>query len=921
MVDVGKRPRIRRLDSLRKHWLDTSLRNKGWAVVLLPTIALLISFFGLIAVVLTSRSASNGVKSSLQAQSSLQTVLTLTIDAETGVRGYLISKDNSYLAPFQTANQNLNQTFSSLSNELSGDKLSAATLSQLKTEVSADIGLLTNLQKVGTGPEEISLLSQEKRQTDVVRALVNTLDARIATIVSNKEATANNVANSGLWIAAAALLMGLIGGAAATQLFTTGIAARIRELQRGAERIAHGEPAEELPAAEDEVGRLAAALSEASDLLEARELALREETAFFEHLVSASPVVKFESDSGLPGNGFVSTNLNRVFSLSSELVSTDSGNWLDAIHPEDRETVLAEAASAIAARTSELASTYRMHGQDGIQRWVYSIATLSYDDADGSPSALGVLLDVTEGREATTALREREEMLHALFDASPDAVLVIDQSGMMKMASNAFAQLTGVSTSDAEAVNFYDFLDNDELAQIEEELTLSLSEARPTFVRRMRLRSSENGWRITEGHGVALDFGMSNNDLLLVLRDVTPQVELEDKLTAATNAAETANRAKSDFLSRMSHELRTPLNAILGFAQLLELDELNSDQIDSVAQIRRGGQHLLQLINEVLDIARIEAGRLALSKERVGVSEVINEVANLLRPLAELREIDISLVSDGKTGEMVLADRQRLRQILLNIVSNAIKYNHQGGSVAISNSFNADTVTIAITDTGPGISPEQIDMAFAPFERLGAEASEIEGTGIGLTLSRHLAEVMGGTLTLESTSDGSTFFLTLPYGGILDSGSEESIMKVTELKRPGAGSELRVLYVEDNLSNVRLIERALSRLGNIELRVSSHGRQAIDLALEEPPHLVLLDLHLPDIGGEEVLSKLRSEISTREVPVVVLSADATDSQIRKLLAVGATDYLTKPVDIERLFEIIEQIRLDYTINGDGHHDN
>ena len=891
------------LSSFHQRWLDTSLRRKGWAVVMLPTVALVVSFVGLVAVVLTSRSVLDGVQADLKAQSSAQSVLSSTLGAETGVRAYLATRDSSYLIPLQTAQKNLPSALASLSTSLVGDKSSQSLLSELKTAVNSDLGLLSSLENVNTfsGIPETTLLTQENGEIAQVRSLVDSIDGRIATIVASKEATAHDIADSGLWVALAALILGLSGGLAATQLFTSGISIRIRSLQRSAERLSRGEPPERLPFARDEVGKLAEALSQASNLLDARELALREESIFFEHLVSASPVVKFQSHDGLPGNGFVSENLDRVFSLPARLIAIDGDNWISAIHRDDRGTVISQAQQALADRRPQLISTYRVLGRDGVQRWVYSTVKLSYEDEAGMVSALGVLIDITESKEATRVLGEREEMLRALFDALPDAVMVIDKSGRIKMVSKTFTKLTGEPLSGSDALNFFHYLDPRELVDTEEQIGSSLSQLGTTFMRRMRLRGAK-GWRVIEGHGVALDFHKPDKDLLVVLRDVTERVELEEKLTEATAAAEAANRAKSDFLSRMSHELRTPLNAILGFTELLELDQLGPQQQDSLDQIRRGGQHLLQLIDEVLDIARIETGKISISKEKVALPEVVNEVCNLLRPLAVVRGIEISTVQEPEEGRLVLVDRQRLRQILLNLLSNAIKYNRQNGSVMISYELDRkeNIVSLSVADTGPGISPEQIDLVFAPFERLGAETSNIEGTGIGLTLSRELAEAMESSLTVESSSTGTTFHLKMPYAGD----------HVDEVEDIGAGESeipLKVLYIEDDPSNVKLIERALNRLDYISLAVANFGRQAIDTAFKDPPHVIMLDLHLPDIAGEVVLSKIRSDTRTHDIPVYVMSADATEMTIKRTLDAGATDYLTKPVAIERVYEILERL--------------
>ncbi|HWC36384.1 MAG TPA: ATP-binding protein [Mycobacteriales bacterium] len=372
----------------------------------------------------------------------------------------------------------------------------------------------------------------------------------------------------------------------------------------------------------------------------------------------------------------------------------------------------------------------------------------------------------------------------------------------------------------------------------------------------------------------------------------------------AEEAAERANRSKSEFLSRMSHELRTPLNAILGYGQILQMDPLREDQEQPVAQILSGGRHLLELINEVLDISRIEVGRLSLSVEPVQVAEVIGTTIDMVRPAAAERGVSLDVI-EGLEGLTARADRQRLRQILLNLLSNAVKYNRPGGSVTVSYELrDADMCRIAVTDTGLGIRPEDFDRVFAPFERLGADQLNVEGTGMGLTVCRQLATAMNGEMGLTSeVNRGSTFWVDLPLAAAPAHPAEDEQLAVEVAENDGAAGRT-VLLVEDNPANVGLIERALSRLGNIRVVTATTGHDAIDLALSRLPDLVLLDVHLPDISGEEVLRTLRGVTATAAIPVVVVSADATPGQIERLLAAGATTYMTKPIDIRELLTLV-----------------
>ena len=387
-------------------------------------------------------------------------------------------------------------------------------------------------------------------------------------------------------------------------------------------------------------------------------------------------------------------------------------------------------------------------------------------------------------------------------------------------------------------------------------------------------------------------------------------VQLEQLIAERTTKLADASRAKSEFLSRMSHELRTPLNAILGFAQLLEMDHLTSEQQESVAQILKAGRHLLDLINEVLDIARIEAGRLIVSIESVSVKEVIQEGLDLVAPLAVARDIQLKVEAAGLSDRFIFVDRQRLKQVLLNLLSNAVKYNRPGGVVTLSYAeVKGGRLRVNVSDTGLGIPPDRLGQLFTPFERLGAEQTGIEGTGLGLALSKRLVEAMRGTMGVDSTvGRGSTFWVEFP----LSVEEQPATQRGTEGPRPAAVAEaargaFSVLYIEDNLSNLELIQHLLSRRPEIKLLSAMQGRLGLDLAREHRPDLILLDVHLPDIPGAEMVRLLREDLKTRNIPVVVVSADALPTQIQRLLAAGARAYLTKPLEVRKFLDVVDQV--------------
>jgi signal transduction histidine kinase/ActR/RegA family two-component response regulator len=379
------------------------------------------------------------------------------------------------------------------------------------------------------------------------------------------------------------------------------------------------------------------------------------------------------------------------------------------------------------------------------------------------------------------------------------------------------------------------------------------------------------------------------------------------ELTAARDAAMQATQAKNTFLSSTSHELRTPLNSVLGFAQLLQLSELSDEDSDSVERILGAGRHLLALINELIDIARIESGDLSLSLEPVSVRLLIKETSQLMVPIAAKRSIRISQDSPHP-ALAVYADRQRLSQVLVNLISNAVKYNHRGGSITIScREEGTDQAIITVSDTGPGLSPDNLERIFVPFERLGAEQTAIEGTGIGLPLARALTEAMRGRLTASSVlGQGAAFTVSLPRA--------PDMIHVPPPSRPAspaagphaqAGAGLSILYVEDNPANVEVVSRFLQSRPNARLMSEASGRAGIERAARDLPDLILLDLHLPDLHGGQILSELKAEPATAAIPVVVLSADASRGVIRRLLAGGAHSYLTKPIDLAELGELLD----------------
>jgi PAS domain S-box-containing protein len=401
------------------------------------------------------------------------------------------------------------------------------------------------------------------------------------------------------------------------------------------------------------------------------------------------------------------------------------------------------------------------------------------------------------------------------------------------------------------------------------------------------------------------------NFLQTVANVLTAAIErqrAETSIRQAREQAETANKAKSDFLSRMSHELRTPLNAILGFTQLLELDAPTSSQAESIEHISRAGRHLLSLINEVLDIARIEAGRLALSPEAIEIGRFLHDVLELIRPLAARHQIETVFTPPPGGCDLVLADRQRLRQVFLNLLSNAVKYNRPGGRLTVNYGPTLDgRVRISVTDTGRGISEEKMKRLFLPFERLGAEATDIEGTGIGLALSRGIVAALDGELGVESVEgEGSTFWLIVPAATRPAHVAAEPVLLPPPPAEPARQTQQMLLYVEDQDLNLRLVERILNPRTEYRLVTAMQGGLGLDIAREHHPDLILLDLNLPDMSGDEVLRKLKEDPQVQHIPVIMVSADAMGDRIEQIMAMGAAGYLTKPYKVTEFLRVIAE---------------
>ena len=400
---------------------------------------------------------------------------------------------------------------------------------------------------------------------------------------------------------------------------------------------------------------------------------------------------------------------------------------------------------------------------------------------------------------------------------------------------------------------------------------------------------------------------------LLIGTDNSVRKRVEVELNAALVAAEKANLAKSDFLSGMSHELRTPLNAILGFAQLVEsgTPAPTATQKRSIDQILKAGWYLLELINEILDLALIESGRLSLSNEPVSLAEVMLECRAMIEPQAQKRGIRMAFPRID-AASYVNADRTRVKQVLVNLLFNAIKYNKPGGAIAVECAPGAEnSIRISVRDTGAGLAPEQVEQLFQPFNRLGKETSGEEGTGIGLVMTKRLVELMGGSIGAESTVGvGSVFWVELGLIPAPQLMMHEAELAALELPRVAAGRPLRtLLYVEDNPANLELVEQLIARRPDLHLLSAADGQLGIEYAQAYQPEVILMDINLPGISGLEAMKILHADPATAHIPIIALSANAIPRDVEKGLEAGFFNYITKPIKVAQFMLALDQALL------------
>jgi len=547
--------------------------------------------------------------------------------------------------------------------------------------------------------------------------------------------------------------------------------------------------------------------------------------------------------------------------------------------------------------------------KDGTRFPAIVSVTALRDDAQAVIGYLLIGTDNSARKHVEEKLRWTEESFRLMVESVTDcAIVMLDPEGSVVSWNTGAQRIKGFQTDEIVGRHFATFYPEDEV--IRGKPLRDLEQAASSG------RHEDEGWRIRKDGSrfwanivftAIRDQAGGLRGFAKLTRDLTERNKVEATLTNARAIAETANLAKSDFLSSMSHELRSPLNAILGFAQLMESDSPppTPAQGESIIQILNAGWYLLELINEILDLATIESGKLSMSLEPVSLNELLLECHSMIEPLAKRRGIVMNFPRSD-AAYCVKADRTRIKQVLINLLSNAIKYNRASGSVAVDCTADpaSGRIRITVADTGAGLEPEKLEQLFQPFNRLGQESGGEEGTGIGLVVSKRLVELMDGLIGVESTvGTGSTFWVELHSTAPLSLPASAEAIAATASTAPPA--EVRtLLYVEDNPANMQLVQRLISRRNDLRLLSAMDGIQGVEMARASLPDVILMDINLPGISGIEALKILRDDKTTAHIPVVALSANAMPRDIQRGISAGFFRYLTKPIKVAEFMETL-----------------
>jgi PAS domain S-box-containing protein len=663
------------------------------------------------------------------------------------------------------------------------------------------------------------------------------------------------------------------------------------------------------------------------------EHALRESEEKFRQMADNVADVFWVTSPDLGAIHYVSAGYELIWGRSADSLYAHPHQRVEAILPEERQRVVA-LFTGLMGNEPKVSVEYRIARPDGAIRWIHDRGFQVRDAAGNLIRLTGIASDITARKRAEEELFRSRETLRGILDHIPQRVFWKDRDLVYQGCNHACALAMGYNDP-SEVIGKTDFEASwnnmAERYRADDRSVMDLDVGKfgfeepgftpnghPAWLRTSKIPLHDLEGRVT---GVLGTYEDITEHKLAKLEIERLNADLEQRvaqrtldLLAATKEAERANRAKSQFLSRTSHELRTPMNAILGFGQLLEMEEdLGPEPRDNIEQLLNAGRRLMILIDEVLDISDAESGGMALLLERVAVDQLVEETLGLARPLGATFRVELEMASPLDRDWSVLADPHRLNKVLFHLLSNAIKYNRPGGKVILEcapvEAANPPAFRFCVKDTGSGISAENLTRLFTPFDRLDAERTRkhVGGAGLGLALSKRLVELMGGRIGVESVvGEGSTFWIEVLLA--------KSIFAKLDQSAPASihnpQSEIRdlktVLYIEENLSNLRLTTRILARRPAIQLLSAEPGAHGLELAREHLPDLILLDLHLPDGHGQQMLAGLRADPRTADIPVVILSADGLPGKREQMLSAGARAFLAKPVQVRALLGVLDR---------------
>ena len=607
--------------------------------------------------------------------------------------------------------------------------------------------------------------------------------------------------------------------------------------------------------------------------------------------------------------------------LTIEEAVTCVENVQEYVHPDDFKMVYEVVLSHLRHNTP-IDMVYRIKAKDGMYWWTQACASSTRNEKGRVTYISGVNFDLSHLKDTEKALRLSEARHERILAASNDGIWEwsIDKDnndGRFHTSHSCWRHL-GYTEEEVDSLPenerlaiWRSHIHPHDLKKMQRALKRHFILKKPFDMEyRMFGHEGEMFWMRSRGQAV---FNGQGRAILMsgINVDVTKVKEAEDRVRKAKEDAERANNAKSNFLSSMSHELRTPLNAIMGFSQLsMHSEDIPLQQKERAQQVHSAGNHLLDLINDVLDLAQIEAGKISLFIEPVSPYRIIQECLSLLSSLAEQRAIRLFCYAGGYEDDCVLADSKRLKQSVLNLMSNAVKYNVEGGEVIVVLLREEGVLTISVEDTGDGIPKKRQGELFQPFNRLGAEHSSVDGSGIGLVITKELIEKMSGTIEYcDVSAKGACFKLHLPVAHInseVEPVADQSLLVTQKVSLDNFSHTKKILYIEDNASNIHLMSELLAPYKQVTLCCHSDPFLGLYHARTEIPDMIILDVNLPHISGVELVDVLKKDKLTQRIPVVALSANAMAYDVEKGKQAGFDEYLTKPIDMHCLIQVLNQ---------------